>query len=967
MVGRGLRRTGGVMAVLAYLCLGVQIESAKAWLRFDKLMIEGVPYAYDIATADFNGDGKADLALTRWEGNEAVVFLGKGDGTFPISTPLATGVHPNNVATGDFDGDGDMDLAITNGGGGQDVTLLWNQGNGTDWTAAALDVGRDADLNAVVAGRFTSDGHLDLAVFKNSSSTNGYLEIWAGDGDGGFSEGVNVSTGNNPIFAIAGDVNEDSNVDIVVANWGDNSLTILLGDGDGGFSGASGSPIEVGVNPRTVALGDVNGDGHLDLVVANYGDSTISILLGSGDGNFTPATSIESDGNTSGVVVADFDGDGKSDLAVARLSADRLSVYRGNGDGTFGATPLEIHVGDEPGLLVVSDFNGDGKPDLAVANHGSGSVSLLLNRGGWVCEPPPQGLKAWWKGEDNALDSMGDNDGSGTDLAYTDGKVGRAFDFNGTSAYLAVQDSEALNVEDGLTLAAWIFPTNTSLAGVLRKLNQETNGSYGLYILDEKLHFQINGNALDLASNTLIPADTWTHIAVTYDQTAGKAEIYINGVLDQSADYSEAVATSPESLLIGRYGVDPDAYFDGLIDEVQFYERALTAEAIAALFSADEAGTCNPDREPEPFAFVDQLDVARGTQVISNNFIVSGIDYETPIAIVSCTGIGCAYSINDGDWRNTPATVENGDSVRVRQTSSSNWSTTTDLTLAIGGATDTFSVKTKESGELAVEKPGTGTGTVTSSPTGIDCGADCEEIYASGTWITLTAVPGPDSVFQQWIGCDEVSGNQCMVQVNGETVVQAHFEKKSYVISSAVDGGKGELVCTTPVTHGSDSVCRMIPAAGYALASLRDNGTDVFGAVSHNSYTIAEVTEDHEVTATFSPLRTDGPDLTVQWTIVGSRLEGRLARGTLKTSNIGNAVAGPSKVSLFLSSDGVNPEIPVRTLTVPRLRPNHSRNWSVAYRSKTSLAGLYLIAVVDAANQVLETDEGNNAAFCRIP
>jgi hypothetical protein len=354
------------------------------------------------------------------------------------------------------------------------------------------------------------------------------------------------------------------------------------------------------------------------------------------------------------------------------------------------------------------------------------------------------------------------------------------------------------------------------------------------------------------------------------------------------------------------YGIAPEAFFNGLIDEVQFYDRALTAEEIAAMVAAGSNGTCNPDQVPDSFAFVDQQDVSRGTEVTSDSITVSGIDYDAPIAIASCNGLACAYSVNGGNWLSTAGTVKEGDEVRVRQTSSSEWSTTTDLTLLIGTVTDTFSGKTQDSAGLEVEKRGNGSGTVTSEPGGIDCGAACEEDYASGTTVTLTAVAASDSIFDLWNGWHSVLGSVCTVEVNGPKKVEAHFTLKTYTVSSSVDGGHGELVCTSPVSHGGDSVCTVTPAAGYSLVSLRDNGADVLGAVSQSTCTITGVTEDHAVAAAFSPVSLDGPDLTAQWMSLDSAMGGKLVRGVLKVGNHGNGTARPSRVSLFLSADGVN-------------------------------------------------------------
>jgi hypothetical protein len=177
-------------------------------------------------------------------------------------------------------------------------------------------------------------------------------------------------------FAI-GDLNGDGNLDLVVALGGTN-ITVLLGKGDGTFQ----APVNyaAGSSPSVVAVADFNGDGKLDIAVGNIGDNSnpsMSILLGNGDGTFQPAVNYSVPCCPSSIVAGDFNEDGKLDLVVA---TDAASVLLGNGDGTFQPV-LNYPAGSNTATVAVGDFNGDGHLDLAVANNGSNNVSVLLGNG----------------------------------------------------------------------------------------------------------------------------------------------------------------------------------------------------------------------------------------------------------------------------------------------------------------------------------------------------------------------------------------------------------------------------------------------------------------------------------------------------------------------------------------------------------------------------------------------------------
>jgi uncharacterized protein (TIGR03437 family) len=175
-----------------------------------------------------------------------------------------------------------------------------------------------------------------------------------------------------------GDFNGDGKSDLVVAATGKNELNVFLGNGDGTFQ--TSLNYGVGIEPFSVAVGDFNGDGKADLAVANSGSSNVSILLGNGDGTFRTAVNYNAGALPLWVAIGDFNGDGKVDLATTDGDGADINVFLGNGDGTF-RSPTSYAVGRYPNSIAVADFNGDGNADLAVTSLANNSVSVLLGKG----------------------------------------------------------------------------------------------------------------------------------------------------------------------------------------------------------------------------------------------------------------------------------------------------------------------------------------------------------------------------------------------------------------------------------------------------------------------------------------------------------------------------------------------------------------------------------------------------------
>ena len=189
---------------------------------------------------------------------------------------------------------------------------------------------------------------------------------------------VSFPVGSYAISVAIGDFNADGAQDLAVANYGGNSVSILLGDGLGGFARAPN--IAVGSFPVSVAIGDFNGDGAQDLAVASFYSDSVSILLGDSLGGFARAPDIAVGSGPGSVAVGDFNGDGAQDLAVANAFGDSVSICLGDGIGGFARTS-DLAVGSGPNLVAIGDFNADGAQDLSVANSSSDSVSILLGDG----------------------------------------------------------------------------------------------------------------------------------------------------------------------------------------------------------------------------------------------------------------------------------------------------------------------------------------------------------------------------------------------------------------------------------------------------------------------------------------------------------------------------------------------------------------------------------------------------------
>ena len=325
-----------------------------------------------MVAGDFNGDKNLDLAICNLESPLVSLFLGNGDGTFQphVDFGSASDGNTESIVAADFNGDGKLDLAV---GDGQASIFL---GNGDGTFRSQVDIQEEGLLGTVAVGDFNNDGIPDLI-----GGYQGSMPVLLGNGDGTFREG-NIYVW--PVaFVAAADLNHDGKLDLIGTGGSlyaeSGVFGVFVGNGDGTFQAnrSFALPVAGGSGGATNVVADFNGDGILDVA------STNAIMLGNGDGTFQPYSYFMT-GNVgfADVATADFNGDGKPDLAVTTLDFSNqiyaVNVLLGKGDGTF-RPPITYDLSDV-GSVTAADLNGDHIPDLVVGIP-DGFVDVLLGRG----------------------------------------------------------------------------------------------------------------------------------------------------------------------------------------------------------------------------------------------------------------------------------------------------------------------------------------------------------------------------------------------------------------------------------------------------------------------------------------------------------------------------------------------------------------------------------------------------------
>ena len=667
-----------------------------------------------VAISDLDADGKPDLSVTNSNSNTVSVFRNTSvsgsiaPGSFGVKVDFATGGKPRGIAVGDLDGDGKQDLVITNNDSAT-VSVFRNTSVVGSITSASVDARVDfasgTNPRGVAIGDFDQNGKPDLAVANAGSNTVSVFRNASVSGSitsESFAGKTDFITGSSPDGVAIGDLDGDGHPDLITANFQSNTISVFR---NAAVSGpiTSGSfdarqDFATGNNPYGVSIGDLDRDGKPDLVVTNWGSNTVSVFRNTSVGGSITAGSLsaKTDFTTGiipyGVALGDLDGDGKLDFAVTNVNSNTVSLFRNtsvNGSITSGSfSPrIDYATGTVPDGVAIGDLDGDGRPELVVANEGSGNVSVFRNIG----SPPiaPESLSAvggnsqatlgWFRNAEpdflryriyggtspnptvkidsttggisdtlktitsltngttyyfrvTAVDSAGNesgysnevsarpsvltdqfeynpdtstalllhmnetggqatedassfqNDGAATGTVIVNGRFGKARSFNGSSDAITIASSPSLNVgaSTDFTIEAWIRPlvSQTSyLATIVTKTTIPPDVQRGY-------QFELGGGlpAIEIAGTgtsgtTSLLDSKWHHVAAVVTRNDSTMRIFVDGKQEFSPTpptNRSAITLDHDNTKALQLGIDRFAsqFYSGLIDEVRLSKIA---------------------------------------------------------------------------------------------------------------------------------------------------------------------------------------------------------------------------------------------------------------------------------------------------------------------------------------------------------------------------------------------------------
>jgi uncharacterized repeat protein (TIGR01451 family) len=613
-----------------------------------------------------------------------------------------------------------------------------------------------------------------------------------------FAAAKSYPVGTTPGGVAVGDFNGDGKLDIAVANAGSGNVSILLGNGDGTFQAAMN--FSAGNNPTVVAAGDFNGDGKLDLALFQPGNLSsslsgcVSILLGNGDGTFQAPKNLALGPAATVIAVADFNLDKKSDLAV--YNTHSVGIYLGNGDGTFQPVIGVSTPSADGNALVVADFNGDSKPDLAFTfsnqipfEQAAAGVGILLGNGDGTFS-------------------------AGTTLAFTD-SFGPVYATSVLAADLNHDGKVDLLIgssEEGVRCGLFCTATLTRISVFLGN----GDGSF-------------MGRQIVASAEVTTPQSSSNPINGDRIDRPILADFNGDGKLDlvyRITHFSSGQVTS--SSLIIQLGKDDGTFSSPLSSGLQNCNPF--ADSIAA------AHDLNGDTLTDLIA----LGATNDIDVLLNTSPNSGADLGILSSAASPEPVGIggnltytAHVLNQGPQNATGVTFTDSlpNNVSFVSASASHGSCVQangivtcnvgalaspfDFTVNIvvvptvlGTLTNTMSVTANETDpnpadnsatqtttvvpvfKLTVTKTGNGSGTITTVGGGISCGTTCSATYLSGTVVDVGEAPDATSVFAGWSGACTGTG-ACGITMNADTTVAANFvlgEKLSVALAGTGSG-----------------------------------------------------------------------------------------------------------------------------------------------------------------------------------
>lgn len=679
--------------------------------------------------ADINGDGRLDIVVAM-SGNP-ISFESRLNATEPGAlTPDFRGGGSVVIngwmiahAAGDLNNDGRPDFALVEYGEAyQNLHVVLNAtplaGDSPDFRAAAGFASGSQPAAAAIAD-FNLDGRQDLAA---ANAADGTISVLAGQTDAGsiipaFAAAVPVAVGTQPAALLAVDLNSDGKPDLASGNAGGNSVSVLMNTGAPGAAPAFGetASMAVGSVPRGLAAGDFNGDGKVDVAVANSGSNTVSVLFngtapGSASAVFSSAGSPATGTAPRGVTVADFNLDGKLDLATADAGDNTATVLLsttapGASSASFAAGSA-LAMGAKPVAIAAADLNLDGRADLVTADETDGTVSVRFNTTApGAASASFSSRSAWPVGAAPSAVALRDLDGDGKpEILVTDAA---------SDTVRVLRNNTAPGAASPRVASVGDFVVGDSPAG-LAAADLNGDGQLDLVVADA------GDGSLSVLLNTLftVTLENDTGIGTILDDDTDAVPDAFSfptqtgvaaGAVVVSAPVTVSGINVPASISVtgGEYSLDGGAFTstsatvsNGQSVRVRHTaavtvntatNTTLTIGGVEGTFTSVTANDGGPDTTPDAFSFARQTGVAPGSAVVSNAITVSGINAPAAISVT-----GGEYSIDGGAFTAAAGTVTNGQSVRVRHVAATTPLTETVTPLTIGGVSAAFTSTTAD-------------------------------------------------------------------------------------------------------------------------------------------------------------------------------------------------------------------------------------------------------------------------------
>jgi alpha-tubulin suppressor-like RCC1 family protein len=549
--------------------------------------------------ADLDGDGRPDIVVAGLGANVVTILQNVGtpgnlnSGSF-VRYDLPAGNQPVDIAIADFNGDGRADLAVLLNGGSQ-VQIYRNvsvPGTGAStWFVPDVNMPTPTSGNGINAADLDGDGKPDLAVassigmavtvYHNTSTPANFpgcsFDPGVAYGTIGWSHNVEVA-----------DLNGDQKPDLVADGELPSFMSVFQNQSAPGnpFNSGSFNPqvdFGTGYNAWGVAVGDLDGDGRPDIVFCNYYDNTITFYQNQVPYGGPPVIQVPPTNFTATV------GNTATFSAAALGLAPLTYQWQFNGSNLPGANSSQLYL---PNI----QLSQAGNYSVVVSNSlgaATSSVATLTLNLTLTCTSPPSGLVSWWTGDNTTLDSAGINTGTLIGNAtYGPGRVNEAFVFDGNASGVSVGNPANLQLQS-FTIAAWIQRASSSIATYNPNgtaiIFGYGSGGYGLGIANTGLLFLTRVGIDNVSVNPSLTDTNFHHVAVTKNGTT--VIFYIDGVVYPAPVYGDTFAfSSPAG--IGNTADTLTSGFFGSIDDVAVFNRALAPAEIQSIYNSGGAGMC---------------------------------------------------------------------------------------------------------------------------------------------------------------------------------------------------------------------------------------------------------------------------------------------------------------------------------------------------------------------------------------